>query len=89
MGGNGHSIVSTYSGTIFRTGCGRLQLGAAQWATSVTLQQVVDNWHHKIVVVDSPLLGSRLKKTLYYFAVIVNRNTHIITVNYKINIKKS
>ena len=44
-------------------GCGRLQLEAAHWATWVTLLQVVDNWPHKIVVVDSPLGGSRPKKT--------------------------
>ena len=28
---------------LFVTGCGRLQLGAAHWATSVLLLQVVDN----------------------------------------------
>ena len=28
-------------------GCGRLQLGVADWATSWALLQVVDNWHHK------------------------------------------
>ena len=38
-------------------GCGRKQLGTAHWATSVTLLQVVDNWPHKIVVVDSAFGG--------------------------------
>ena len=47
-------------------GCGWLQLGTTQWATSVTLLQVVDNWPHKIVIVDSPLEGSRLKNTLLF-----------------------
>ena len=27
-------------------GCGRLQLGAAHWATLLALLQVVDNWPH-------------------------------------------
>ena len=45
-------------------GCGRLQPGAAHCASSVTSLQVVDNWPHKIVAVDCPLGGSRLKKTL-------------------------
>ena len=29
------------------TGCGRLQLGVAHWATTVALQQVVDILPHK------------------------------------------
>ena len=45
-------------------GCGRLQLEAAHRAIWVTLLQVVHNWPHKFVVVDSPLGGSWPKKTL-------------------------
>ena len=48
-------------------GCGQLELGAAHWATSVTLLQVVDNRPHKIVVVNFPLEDFRPKKILYIY----------------------
>ena len=51
-------------------GCGQLQLGAAHWATWLTLLQVLHNWQHKFVVVDSPLGGSRPKKTTLFCNVI-------------------
>ena len=42
--GNGQSIGSTAYDAIVRVaGCGRLQLGAAHWATLVALLQAVDN----------------------------------------------
>ena len=62
-GGNGQSIGSTISqlssiGSV--AGCGRQQLGAAPWATSATLLQVV--YKLKIVVVDYPLGGLLVKE---------------------------
>ena len=40
---NGQSIGATVSDAIVCSGCGRLQLGASYWATSVVLLQVVYN----------------------------------------------
>ena len=46
VGGNGRSIESTVSDAIVRSCCGRLQLRAPHWATSVALLQVANNWTH-------------------------------------------
>ena len=41
--GNGQSLDLPSLTTLLVAGCGGLQLGAAHWATSVALLQVVDN----------------------------------------------
>ena len=45
-------------------GCGRQQLEAVHWHTSVTLLQVLENWPHKVVVIDYPL-GAPGQRRLY------------------------
>ena len=49
--GNGQSIGSTVSYAIVVAGCGRLQLGVAYWATSVSLV--------KELLIDQTISGSR------------------------------
>ena len=41
--GNGQSIGSTVSDVLSVAGCGQLKLGAAHWATSVLLVQIIIN----------------------------------------------
>ena len=43
VGGNGQSLDLPSLAPLYVAGCGRLQLGAPHWATSVALLQVVDN----------------------------------------------
>ena len=43
MGVTGQSIELAFLTSLSVAGCGRLQLGAPHWTTSVALLQVVDN----------------------------------------------
>ena len=47
VGGNRKSIGSTVSDTIVRGCLWSIELGVANWATSVAWLPVVDNWLHK------------------------------------------
>ena len=66
VGGNGQRIESAASHAIVRSWLWPTVAGGRPLGYFGTLLQVVGNWPHKIVVVDSPLVGSRPKKSLHY-----------------------
>ena len=52
VGGNSQSIGSMSLTPLSVAVCGQLQLGASHWATSESLQQVVDNFTWKLLAIE-------------------------------------
>ena len=66
--------------------CGRLQLGAPHWATSVTSLQVLDNWRPFCCSRFSP--GRLLAIEVFTFSLHVNYARHYLIKSPTVHIKK-